>query len=59
MVDIITLELVRESLISVVQEMRINLTRTAYSSILYEGEDFSCVIMDPDAQIPWTPLSSR
>ena len=51
MVDIITLELVRESLISVVQEMRINLTRTAYSSILYEGEDFSCVIMDPDAQI--------
>ena len=51
MVDVITLELVRESLISVVQEMRINLTRTAYSSILYEGEDFSCVIMDPLGEI--------
>jgi N-methylhydantoinase B len=51
MVDIITLELVRENLISAVQEMRVNLTRTAYSSILYEGEDFSCVIMDPDTQI--------
>jgi N-methylhydantoinase B len=51
MVDIITLELVRENLISVVQEMRVNLTRTAYSSILYEGEDFSCVIMDPKCEI--------
>ena len=51
MVDVITLELVRESLISVVQEMRINLTRTAFSSILYEGEDFSCVIMDPSGEI--------
>ena len=51
MVDIITLELVRENLISAVQEMRVNLTRTAYSSILYEGEDFSCVLMDPDTQI--------
>src|SRR5262245_65056917 len=31
--------------------MRINLVRTAYSSILYEGEDFSCVLMDGHAQI--------
>ena len=51
MIDVITLELVRESLISIVQEMRINLTRTAYSSILYEGEDFSCVLMSPQAEI--------
>jgi N-methylhydantoinase B len=51
MVDIITLELVRENLIAAVQEMRVNLTRTAYSSILYEGEDFSCVLMGPDTQI--------
>ena len=51
MVDVITLELVREGLISIIQEMRVNLTHTAYSSILYEGEDFSCVIMDTDGEI--------
>lgn len=51
MIDVITLEVIRESLISVVQEMRLNLTRTAYSSIIYEGEDFSCVLMDPKNEI--------
>jgi N-methylhydantoinase B len=50
-VDPITLEVVREALSSIVREMRITLVRTAYSSILYEGEDFSCVLMDGDAQI--------
>ncbi len=50
-VDPITLEVIREALSSVVREMRITLVRTAYSSILYEGEDFSCVLMDGDAQI--------
>jgi len=50
-VDPITLEVVREALSSIVREMRVTLVRTAYSSILYEGEDFSCVLMDRDAQI--------
>lgn len=50
-VDPITLEVVREALSSIVREMRITLVRTAYSSILYEGEDFSCVLMDGQAQI--------
>lgn len=50
-VDPITLEVIREALSSVVREMRVNLVRTAYSSILYEGEDFSCVLMDGEAQI--------
>ena len=36
--DIITLELIKETLISIVKEMRVNLTRTAFSSIIYEGE---------------------
>ncbi len=49
--DPITLEVVREALSSIVREMRITLVRTAYSSILYEGEDFSCVLMDGRAQI--------
>jgi N-methylhydantoinase B len=49
--DPITLEVVREAFVSIVREMRVTLVRTAYSSILYEGEDFSCVLMDGHAQI--------
>ncbi|MDI7258341.1 MAG: hydantoinase B/oxoprolinase family protein [Thermodesulfobacteriota bacterium] len=49
--DPITLEVVQESFISIVREMRANLIRTAYSSILYEARDFSCVIMDPQGQL--------
>lgn len=51
MIDPITLEVLREAFVSIVREMRVTLVRTAYSSILYEGEDFSCVLMDGDAQI--------
>jgi N-methylhydantoinase B len=50
-IDPITIEVIRETLVSTVREMRVTLVRTAYSSILYEGEDFSCVLMDGDAQI--------
>jgi N-methylhydantoinase B len=50
-IDAITLEVLREAFVSIVREMRVTLVRTAYSSILYEGEDFSCVLMDGDAQI--------
>ncbi len=50
-VDPITLEVLRETYSSIVREMRVTLVRTADSSILYEGEDFSCVLMDGDAQI--------
>ncbi|HEV8584542.1 MAG TPA: hydantoinase B/oxoprolinase family protein [Methylomirabilota bacterium] len=51
MIDPITLEVIREGFVSTVREMRVTLVRTAYSSVLYEGEDFSCVLMDGDAQI--------
>ena len=50
-IDPITLEVLRETFASIVREMRVTLVRTAYSSVLYEGEDFSCVLMDGDAQI--------
>jgi N-methylhydantoinase B len=50
-IDPITLEVIREAFVSVVHEMRVTLVRTAYSSVLYEGEDFSCVLMDGHAQI--------
>ncbi len=49
--DPITVEVVREALSSIVREMRVNLVRTSYSSIIYEGEDFSCVLMNADAEI--------
>ena len=51
MIDPITLEVIREAFVSTVREMRVTLVRTAYSSVLYEGEDFSCVLMDGHAQI--------
>jgi N-methylhydantoinase B len=37
---------VRESLSSVVREMRRAMVRSSYSSIIYEGYDFSCVLTD-------------
>ncbi|MEZ5810566.1 MAG: hydantoinase B/oxoprolinase family protein [Rhizobiaceae bacterium] len=40
------LELIRESLISVVGEMRANIIYASYSSIIYEGHDFSCGLLD-------------
>jgi N-methylhydantoinase B len=51
MKDPITLEVIQESFVSIVREMRANLVRTAYSSVLYEARDFSCVIMDPKGQL--------
>jgi N-methylhydantoinase B len=50
-IDPITVEVIRETLSSIVREMRVNLVRTAYSSIIYEGEDFSCVLMNANAEI--------
>lgn len=49
--DPITLEIIQEAMISVVREMRANLIATAYSSIIYEAHDFSCVLMDGTGQI--------
>ena len=45
------LELVRESLIAVVNEMRANVIRSSYSSIIYEGHDFSCALTTADGRL--------
>ena len=50
-IDPITLEVINESFVAVVREMRANMVRTAYSSIIYEGHDFSCVLVDGDGQL--------
>ncbi len=50
-IDPISLEVINESFVAVVREMRANMVRTAYSSIIYEGHDFSCVLVDGAGQL--------
>ena len=45
------LELIRESLIAVVNEMRANVIHSSYSSIIYEGHDFSCAVVAADGSL--------
>lgn len=49
-IDPITLGVIREGLISTVREMRITMTRIAYSSVLHEARDFSCALFDKQGQ---------
>jgi N-methylhydantoinase B len=50
-VDPITLEVVTEGMIAIVREMRATVTRTAYSSAVYELDDFSCGLFAPDGEL--------
>ena len=45
------LELIRESLVAVVNEMRANVIHSSYSSIIYEGHDFSCALLTADGRL--------
>ena len=47
----ITLEVLCEGLISIVKEMRANIIRAAYSSAIYEFDDFSCALFSPDGEL--------
>lgn len=49
--DLVTLELVQEYLVSTVREMRVTMIRTAHSSIIYEGHDFSCALLDAEGNL--------
>jgi N-methylhydantoinase B len=49
--DLGRLELIRESLVAVVNEMRANVIRSSYSSIIYEGHDFSCGLVAADGRL--------
>lgn len=44
-------ELIRESLVAVVNEMRANVIHASFSSIIYEGHDFSCGLLTPDGRL--------
>ncbi len=50
MTDLVQLELIRESLIAVVNEMRANIIHSSYAAIIYEGHDFSCALMSSDGR---------
>jgi N-methylhydantoinase B len=50
-VDAITVEVVRQSLIGVVQEMQNSLFCTGYSTIIRESKDASCAIADTSGQV--------
>lgn len=45
------LELLRESLVAVVSEMRANLIHASFSSVIYEGRDFSCGLLAHDGRL--------
>ena len=49
--DAITVEIIRHQLLSATREMSTNLTRTAYSTIIYEINDFGVSIYDPNAKL--------
>ena len=50
-VDAITVELVRERLLTIVREMRGNMLRAAFSSAVCELHDMSCAVLDAGGQL--------
>lgn len=50
-VDPITLEVIRNALISINDQIDTNITRTAYSPLVYEYKDYATGIVDPDGKL--------
>jgi len=46
--DAFTTEVIRNGLVSITEEMKTNLMRTAYNQIIYEAEDFTVGLFDAD-----------
>ncbi len=49
--DAVTVSVIQELLISVVREMRVTFSRSAFSSIINEGHDFSCALLSPEGDL--------
>src|SRR5256885_11429390 len=47
-VDAFTAEVIRSALVAITGEMKTNLMRTAYHTIIYEAEDFTVGLFDSD-----------
>ncbi len=50
-VDPITLEVICEGLIAIVREMRATVIRASYSPVIWDMDDFSCALFDPQGQM--------
>lgn len=50
-IDPVTLEVIRNRMRSVSKEMVITLIKTAYSSVIYDGKDCSCAVLDAQGQL--------
>jgi N-methylhydantoinase B len=50
-IDPVTLEVVCESLVAVVREMRASIIRASYSPVIYELDDFSCALFNAAAEM--------
>src|SRR5947209_4316815 len=46
--DAFTVEVIRSALVSITDEMKTNLMRTAYNAIIYEAEDFTVGLFDKE-----------
>ena len=61
-VDAFTAEVIRSALVAITSEMKTNLMRTAYHTIIYEAEDFTVGLFDADGNSyidyvgSWGPL---
>ncbi len=48
LVDAFTTEVIRNAVVAITREMKVNLQRTSYSPIIYETEDFTVGLFDAD-----------
>src|SRR6201981_572600 len=53
--DAITIQILRNKITSLVDEMHYHFYRSGYSTIIRESRDFSCVILDRDGRLITAP----
>src|SRR5215470_17201062 len=53
--DAITIQILRNKIASLVDEMHYHFYRSGYSTIIRESRDFSCVILDHDGRLIVAP----
>src|SRR5919202_1409259 len=49
--DPVTLEVIRNALPAIANEMSVDLQRTSYNMMIYEVRDYCCALLDPDGQL--------
>jgi N-methylhydantoinase B len=54
-IDTVTVQLLRNRVASLMEEMHYHVFRSGYSTIVRESRDFSCVVTNPGGRIPVAP----